>query len=466
MIPRAERYTGVFVGESPTLLQRASGHRAGILPVAGGAKNACKLRHSASSFPRAAAPCKLPPMPASPEDHLQRRLATILAADVVGYSRLMAEDEEDALHTLKAYRTVIDRLIARHEGRIFNTAGDSVLAEFGSAVEAVRCAITIQEELRVRNAERETSRRMDFRIGINVGDVLVDGINLYGDGVNVSARLESIAAPGNICISGSVYALVKNKLSYRFEDIGPQVVKNIPEPVPAFRLTAGDGVPQRRRGGNRLTVAAVLAAVLFIVGVAAFTLRAQLVPAPAKAPPIESARVDAAPAPAAGAPAKPQPSIERARNDPPAAVSTAPAAPAAPVAPSTRSVTPAPVEAAPKPSSPPAPQTAALPPAAGVKAFDGLWEFQLTGSDGCSIKTLTFQRKILNGVVMAPNNRVLGAIAKDGKFNFRNPSLLNRNAMVEAEGTISGETGEGSYHVTGTACHGSYKIHLLLRLFS
>jgi class 3 adenylate cyclase len=170
------------------------------------------------------------------EDRQQRRLATILAADVFGYSRLTAENEEDALRTLKAHRAVIDRLIERHEGRIFNTAGDSVLAEFGSAVEAVRCAITIQEELRVRNAQIDEKRRMDFRIGINVGDVLVDRNNLYGDGVNIAARLESIAAPGSICISGSVFALVKNKLSYGFEDIGLQTMKNIPEPVPAFRL--------------------------------------------------------------------------------------------------------------------------------------------------------------------------------------------------------------------------------------
>ena len=170
----------------------------------------------------------------------QRRLTTILAAYIAGYSRMMADDEEGTLRTLKAHRTVVDGLIARHEGRIFNTAGDSVVAEFGSAVEAVRCAITIQDELRVRNAQLDEKRRMQFRIGLNVGDVLVDGTNLYGDGVNVAARLESIAQPGGICISGSVFALVKNKLSYGFEDIGPQQVKNIPEPVSAFRLTSGE----------------------------------------------------------------------------------------------------------------------------------------------------------------------------------------------------------------------------------
>ena len=204
------------------------------------------------------------------EDRQQRRLATILAADVFGYSRLTAENEEDTLRTLKAHRAVIDRLIARHDGRIFNTAGDSVLAEFGSAVEAVRCAITIQEELRVRNAQIDEKRRMEFRIGINVGDVLVDGDNLYGDGVNIAARLESIAMPGSICISGSVFALVKNKLSYGFEDIGLQMMKNIPEPVPAFRLAASAIAEDASNTGaaarSRAVPIAAAALVLAIVG--------------------------------------------------------------------------------------------------------------------------------------------------------------------------------------------------------
>lgn len=168
----------------------------------------------------------------------QRRLATILAGDVVGYSKLMSRDEEATVRTLKAHREIIDKLIARHDGRIFNTAGDSVIAEFGSAVEAVRCAITIQDELRVRNAELVAERQMHFRIGVNVGDVIVDGDNLLGDGVNVAARLESIAPAGGIGISGSTFEHVKNKLSVGFEDMGPQEVKNIPEPVAAFRITS------------------------------------------------------------------------------------------------------------------------------------------------------------------------------------------------------------------------------------
>jgi class 3 adenylate cyclase len=170
------------------------------------------------------------------DEATRRRLTTILAADVVGYSRLSAADEEATLRRLKEYREVVDRFIARHEGRIFGSAGDSVLAEFASAVEAVRCAMAIQDELRVRNAALVEGHRMHFRIGINIGDVMVDGENLLGDGVNVAARLESIAQPGGICISGSTFEQVKSKLSVGFEDIGPQEVKNIPYPVPAFRI--------------------------------------------------------------------------------------------------------------------------------------------------------------------------------------------------------------------------------------
>ena len=170
------------------------------------------------------------------EDRVQRKLTTILAADVEGYSRLMSADEEA---TLKTYREIIDRLIAGQNGRLVGTAGDAVLVEFGSTIEAVRCAMSIQEDLAVRNAERAEDRRMRFRIGINVGDVMVEGDDLFGDGVNVAARLEELAEPGGICISGSAVDQVKNKLSIGFEDIGQQQVKNIAEPVPAFRVMPG-----------------------------------------------------------------------------------------------------------------------------------------------------------------------------------------------------------------------------------
>jgi adenylate cyclase len=168
-----------------------------------------------------------------------RRLTTILAADVVGYSRMMAEDEEATLETLRGYKSVFEAFVNKHDGRIFNTAGDAVLAEFGSTVEAVRCAMSIQEELAARNVQLAESRQMWFRIGINVGDVMIEDGDLFGDGINVAARLEGLAEKGGVCISGSAFDQVKNKLSVAFADIGPQTVKNIPEPVSAFRLVPG-----------------------------------------------------------------------------------------------------------------------------------------------------------------------------------------------------------------------------------
>ena len=181
-------------------------------------------------------------------DGIDRKLTTILAADVAGYSRMMAADEEATLRTLTAYRTIIFDLLKKHQGRLVDTAGDSVLADFGSPVEAVRCAISIQEELAVRNAELAEDRRMLFRIGINVGDVIVEGDNIFGDAVNVAARLEGVAVPGSVCISGSTFEQVKNKLSIGFTDIGPQSVKNIPQPVAAYQLSAN--APETRRGGS------------------------------------------------------------------------------------------------------------------------------------------------------------------------------------------------------------------------
>ena len=173
------------------------------------------------------------------EEKITRKLTTILAADVEGYTRLMRADEEATLKTLGEYRQIIDGLIARHDGRVFSTGGDSVLAEFGSAVEAVRCAISCQEEISSRNAELADDRKLMFRIGINVGDVMVRDGDLFGDGVNVAARLEGLAEAGGVCISGSVFEQIKHKLSLGFEDMGQQEVKNIAEPVSAFRLVPG-----------------------------------------------------------------------------------------------------------------------------------------------------------------------------------------------------------------------------------
>jgi class 3 adenylate cyclase len=174
------------------------------------------------------------------ETSARRKLTTILAADVVGYSQMMATDEEATLRTLRTFRSVTDGLVEKHGGRVFSTAGDAFLAEFGSAVEAVRCAISIQEDLAVRNLEHRDAQQIWFRIGINVGDVMIEGEDLFGDGVNVAARLEGLAEKGGICISGSTFDQVKSKLSIAFEEIGAQRVKNIPEPIPTFRIVPGN----------------------------------------------------------------------------------------------------------------------------------------------------------------------------------------------------------------------------------
>ena len=170
------------------------------------------------------------------EERVQRRLAAILAADVVGYSRLMGEDEEATLATLKSYRSVIDELIRTHDGRVFGSAGDSVIAEFASPVEAVRCATEIQLELDKRSAEVPDERRMRFRIGVNLGDVIVEGDNLLGDGVNIAARLEALAPPGGVCVSEAVLSQVRDRLSLDFLDLGQHTVKNISRPVRVYRV--------------------------------------------------------------------------------------------------------------------------------------------------------------------------------------------------------------------------------------
>src|SRR5277367_876149 len=172
---------------------------------------------------------------------LERKLATILSADVAEFSRLMGEDEEQTLRVFREHKKVFESLVAMHRGRIFNTAGDAILAEFGSAVEAVRCATDIQAALRTRNDQLPPSRQVRFRIGINLGDVMVQGQDLLGDGVNVAARLQTAAQPGGICLSGSVYDQIRNKLSLSFQSLGEKSYKNIQQPVRTFSITEADG---------------------------------------------------------------------------------------------------------------------------------------------------------------------------------------------------------------------------------
>jgi adenylate cyclase len=177
-------------------------------------------------------------------DKVKRRLTTVLCADVHGYSRLMEADEAGTLETLHRYRAAMAGLVERHDGRIVNTWGDAVIAEFASVVEAVQCASEIQQEISSQDSDRPNSHRMRFRIGINLGDVLVDGSDIYGDGVNIAARLQELAAPGGVVISGSVYDQVHHKLSLGFDCLGRQQIKNIAAPVMSYRMTTGGTTPQ------------------------------------------------------------------------------------------------------------------------------------------------------------------------------------------------------------------------------
>jgi class 3 adenylate cyclase len=172
---------------------------------------------------------------------MERRLATIMMADVAGYSRMMGENEERTVQTLRGHREIFDALLRLHRGRIFNTAGDAILAEFPSAVEAVRCATELQAALRTRNEHLPDEERMWFRIGINLGDVIVQGGDLLGDGVNVAARIQTIAEPGGICISGSVYDQIQNKLTLQFNLMGERSFKNIAQPVRTFSISEANG---------------------------------------------------------------------------------------------------------------------------------------------------------------------------------------------------------------------------------
>jgi adenylate cyclase len=223
---------------------------------------------------------------------VRRKLTAILSADVKGYSRLMGEDEEWTVHTLNAYKQVMGGLIQQHRGRVVDTAGDSVLAEFASVVDAVQCAVEIQQVLRAKNAMLPENRRMEFRIGINLGDVIEEGERIYGDGVNIAARLEGLADAGGICISESAYQQIENKLPLRYNYLGEHEVKNIAKPVRAYRAQIepeGTGkVMGEKKGKPRQWQRTALsaAAILIIIAAAIAVWRLYFRPTP---PPLEVA---------------------------------------------------------------------------------------------------------------------------------------------------------------------------------
>ena len=172
-------------------------------------------------------------------EEFKRKLTAILSADVKGYSRLMGEDEEATVRTITAHRNVITTVIEKYRGRVVDSPGDNILAEFASVVDAVQSAVEIQEVVRAKNAELPEDRRMEFRIGINLGDVIQEGERIYGDGVNIAARVEGLADPGGICISGSAYEQIENKLALGYEYVGEHTVKNIVKPIRVYRVPTG-----------------------------------------------------------------------------------------------------------------------------------------------------------------------------------------------------------------------------------
>ncbi len=177
---------------------------------------------------------------------MERKLAAIFAADIAGYSRLMGADEEGTLNVLRSHREVVDGLVAAHRGRVFNSAGDSVVAEFPSAVEATLCAVELQQEIATRNEQVAKAKRLEFRIGLNIGDIMAEGGNLFGDGVNVADRVQKLAEPGGISATRNVYNQVRHKVGVEFESLGEHRVKNIAEPLAVFRVLLGAKAPRPR----------------------------------------------------------------------------------------------------------------------------------------------------------------------------------------------------------------------------
>jgi adenylate cyclase len=203
-----------------------------------------------------------------------RKLTAILSADVAGYSRLMGEDETWTIQTLQAYREVMATLIQQHRGRVVDSPGDNLLAEFVSVVDTVQCAVAVQKELKARNAHLPQNRKMELRIGINLGDVVEEGGRIYGDGVNIAARLESLADPGGICVSRTAFDHIESKLPFGYEYLGDQRVKNIAKPVGAYRVLMEPRITVAGKTEGKSTrqlkaILAALSALLVVAGAVA-----------------------------------------------------------------------------------------------------------------------------------------------------------------------------------------------------
>jgi adenylate cyclase len=232
---------------------------------------------------------------------IKRKLTAILSADVKGYSRLMGEDEKGTVRTLNAYREVMANLIRQHHGRVVDATGDNLMAEFASVVDAVECAVEIQKELKTRNADLPENRRMEFRIGINLGDVIEEEGRIYGDGVNIAARIESLSEAGGVCISGTAFDQVENKLSLGYEYLGEQTVKNIAKPVRAYgvlmeprvmmKAQAKEGERSKAQGVRRNPIVLGALGAIVVLAIAAGVWQFALRPSPPRVEPASKERM-------------------------------------------------------------------------------------------------------------------------------------------------------------------------------
>jgi class 3 adenylate cyclase len=440
--------------------------------------------------------------------NVQRRLTCILAADAVGYSEQMGRDEEGTIRVLSAHRAVIDGIIAFHQGRIVSTAGDSVLAEFASVVEAVRCAVEVQEALKTRNDSLPDNRKMHFRVGVNLGDVVVKNDDLLGDGVNVAARLETMAEPGGICISSSVYDQITGKLDLGFQDIGNQNLKNISRPIHVYRVsgaapplriapaTPAKTVAPAARSQARWAIGAVLA---LLIGAAiawqsgwvrfgsgdnaAKVVATAPVAAPPPLPAVEKTiPPDAVPA-ANVARAQVESEVQRLRSDAEAMkrqaeaelararaetaaartkreTETASRTAVAPVARSSPPPPPKPIEAAPAVSAPvvlAAEKT--IPPAAiGAAAFDGTWNVTVEcyrHADGALGYTLEFIARVKNGFLSGEK----GADGEAGSLKLEGNIPPDGNATLSAKG----RTGDPRFNAKNVRSGAPYAYDVIAR---
>lgn len=385
---------------------------------------------------------------------LVRKLATILSADVAEFSRLMGEDEEQTLKTFRGHKQVFESLVAGHRGRIFNTAGDAILAEFGSAVEAVRCATDIQAALRTRNDQLPPNRQVRFRIGINLGDVMVHGQDLLGDGVNVAARLQTAAEPGGICLSGSVHDQISNKLSLSFQSLGEMNFKNIQMPVRTFSITHAQGhgaLPSPKpRGVAKRSVAWIVAGLLLLVLLAAGAYWTFIARERSKA---EQARATATQPQVTPREAQPASEPAKTAQTPPASE------------PKTKPKTAPPPRPSPHADSPGNAGAAAATSAASSARYDGLYSGPVCYGETRDLPERCFQAKgtisgskITGQWPMGPKEKVSAFLAGDVsasgdvkiEIEMRREADSSRVALINLTGTIRG----GLINASGTFLKG------------